>query len=54
MNTARIWIPPCNKIAIETQSIVINCDYRLCPETKYPLPCYDAYAVFKHVVEIAD
>jgi acetyl esterase len=39
---------------VETRSIVINCNYRLCPENKYPLPAFDAYAIYKHIVEQAD
>lgn len=32
---------------------MINCNYRKCPETKFPLPVYDAYAIFKQVVQEA-
>jgi len=38
------------RIAVMAGCIVINCNYRKCPETKFPLPVYDAYAIFKHVV----
>ena len=36
-----------------TNSIVINCNYRKCPEVKFPLPVFDAYAIFKQVVHEA-
>lgn len=54
LNNSTIWIPPCNRVACDTESVVINCSYRLCPETKFPLPAFDAYAVFKDVVARAD
>ena len=37
-----------------TGCTIINCNYRLCPETKFPAPVFDAYAVVKHVVQMAD
>jgi acetyl esterase len=43
-----------SKLAFYTDCTVINCNYRLCPEHKFPLPVYDAYAVVKHVIEMAD
>jgi acetyl esterase len=43
----------CNKLAAITNSIVINCNYRKCPEAKFPLPVYDAYAIFRHILKEA-
>lgn len=43
-----------SKMAVLTNSIVFNCNYRLSPETKWPNPVFDAYSCFKHVVKHAD
>ena len=40
----------CNKMAAFSECIVINCNYRKCPESKFPLPVFDAYAILKHVL----
>jgi len=54
LNNSTLWIPICNRVACDTYSTVINCTYRLCPETKFPLPAFDAYAVFKDIVSRAN
>jgi acetyl esterase len=40
-------------MAVKTQCIVINCDYRKCPETLFPAPVFDAYACLKYVIKHA-
>jgi acetyl esterase len=42
-----------NRLAVESDSTVINVNFRLCPETKFPLPIYDGYAAVKDVLEKA-
>jgi len=54
MNTAEDYKPVSSKYACLTGCTIINCNYRLCPETKFPGPAFDAYAIIKHVTEIAD
>lgn len=54
IHSAAGFVPFCNRIAYETQSIVINCNYRLCPEAKFPLPAFDAFAIFKNIVAEAE
>ena len=39
----------CNALAVRTGCVVINCNYRLSPEAKFPLPVVDAYAIFMNV-----
>lgn len=41
------------RIAVMAGCVVINCNYRKCPETKFPMPVFDAYAIFKQVVRDA-
>ncbi len=41
-------------LATVTNSIVVNCNYRLCPEAKFPIPVYDSYAIVKHVVNLCE
>jgi len=45
--TAENRMEVCNKMAVRTNAVVINCNYRKAPEAKFPLPCYDAYAIIK-------
>ena len=42
------------KMAVLTNSVIINCNYRLCPDVKFPSPIFDAYSCVKHVIEHAD
>ena len=51
MGSAEQYIPICNKLAVETQCIIINCNYRLTPENKFPLPIFDVYAILKNVYD---
>jgi acetyl esterase len=39
-----------SKLAFYTNFVIINCNYRLCPEVKFPLPVYDAYAIVKDIL----
>ena len=41
-------------MAFYTNCTVINCNYRLCPEVKFPIPVYDAYSIVKNVIDSAD
>jgi acetyl esterase/lipase len=40
-------------MACYTNCTVINCNYRLCPDVKFPLPAYDAFAIVKDVINKA-
>jgi acetyl esterase len=53
MGSAEQYVPICNKLAIVTGCTVLNCNYRLAPEAKMPLPVFDAYAILKDVIERA-
>ena len=53
MGSAGQYIPICNMLALQTNCVVINCNYRLCPETKFPLPIFDVYSILKNIIELA-
>lgn len=42
-----------NRFAVESDSTVINVNFRTCPETKFPLPIFDGYAAVKDILERA-
>jgi acetyl esterase len=43
----------CRKLAVETGFVVINVDYRLAPEHRFPTAARDSYAAFRWTVENA-
>ena len=47
MGSAENYRNIASKLAFYTNFVIINCNYRLCPEVKFPLPVYDAYAIVK-------
>ena len=47
-------IPPCNRVAMETDCTVINCNYGLAPEVPAPGGIEDAYACLKDIHANAD
>jgi acetyl esterase len=44
---------PCRAIANAAGCVVVNVEYRLAPENKYPAAAEDAYAAFRYVAEHA-
>lgn len=44
----------CRKLAVDTGHVVINVDYRLAPEHRYPTAARDSFAAFRWAVEKAD
>ena len=51
LGTAENYRNIASKLAFYTNCLIINCNYRLCPEVKFPLPVYDAYAIVKNILE---
>ena len=49
--TAEMYKPMMSALAIETDSVVFNVDYRLAPEVKCPGNILDNYCTLKHVIE---
>ena len=54
MGSAEYNAPYASRIALDTKCTVINVNYRLCPEVKFPFPIYDAYAALKDIIARAD
>jgi acetyl esterase/lipase len=50
LGTAENYRNIASKIAFYTNCTVVNCNYRLCPEVKFPTPVHDAYAIVKHIL----
>jgi acetyl esterase len=42
------------KLAVKTNCVVVNCNYRKAPESKFPLPIFDAYAILKQLIKDAE
>ena len=40
-----------NRMAEESDTVIINVEYRLAPEHKAPAAIYDGYAALKYVLE---
>jgi len=52
--TAELYKPMLSALAIKSNIVIFNVDYRLAPETKCPTNILDFYCALKHIQENAD
>ena len=53
MYTAEHNIPRCSKMALETNCVIFNVDFRNAPEAKAPKGILECYGATKHILENA-